>query len=73
MGIERLLGLIGTGSLPPCRLSDHHFVNFDAHVNPGLCGMVPTGARFAHGFNYANTGLGMPCPDELVNGWPDLS
>ena len=43
-------------------------VSFSAHANPGLCGMVPLGVRFGHGFNFYNTGLGMPCPDELANG-----
>lgn len=37
------------------------------------CGMVPVGLRFAHGFNYANSGLGLPCPEEAANGWVDLS
>jgi hypothetical protein len=35
--------------------------------------MVPVGLRFAHGFNYANSGLGLPCPEEAANGWVDLS
>ena len=37
------------------------------------CGMVPVGVRFAHGFNPHNTRLGLPCADELANGWLDLS
>lgn len=37
------------------------------------CGMVPVGLRFAHGFNPRMTGLGLPCPDEVANGWQDLS
>ncbi|GLC76506.1 hypothetical protein PLESTF_001790200 [Pleodorina starrii] len=31
------------------------------HNNPGLCGMVPAGIRFAHGFNPYGTRLGQPC------------
>jgi hypothetical protein len=49
-------------------LAQHRMVSFSAHANPGLCGMVPLGVRFGHGFNFYNTGLGMPCPDELANG-----
>ncbi|KXZ47995.1 hypothetical protein GPECTOR_31g358 [Gonium pectorale] len=29
--------------------------------NPRLCGMVPAGIRFAHGYNPYNTRLGQPC------------
>jgi len=49
-------------------LKDHSFTNFAAMFNPKLCGMVPIGARYAHGFNYYQTGLGLPCPDEIENG-----
>ena len=38
-----------------------------------LCGMVPMGVRFAHGFNHYATRLGLPCPEELEEGWQDLS
>ncbi|PNH00488.1 hypothetical protein TSOC_013688 [Tetrabaena socialis] len=31
------------------------------HNNPRLCGMVPTGIRFANGYNPAGTRLGQPC------------
>ena len=34
---------------------------------------IPVGARFAHGFNPYNTRLGLPCPEEVQNGWVDLS
>ena len=37
------------------------------------CGMVPVGLRFAHGFNPYNTGLGLPCPEEVTRGWVDLT
>lgn len=53
-------------------LSDHRLVNFDVAQNPKLCGMVPVGIRFAHGFNPYQTGLGLPCPTEIESGWPDL-
>lgn len=49
-------------------LKDHSFANFAAQINPKLCGMVPIGLRYAHGFNYHQTGLGLPCPDEIQNG-----
>lgn len=42
-------------------LSGHSFVDVSVHNNPKLCGMVPVGVRFAHGFNYYNTKLGVPC------------
>ncbi len=54
------------GDLYP--LAKHQLISFTGHNNPKLCGMVPVGVRFAHGFNYYNTGLGMPCPDEIANG-----
>ncbi len=41
--------------------------------NPGLGGMIPVGVRFAHYFDPAGTQLGLPCPDEVENGWQDLS
>jgi len=31
------------------------------HDNPGLCGMVPAGVRYAAGYNPAGTRLGQPC------------
>lgn len=49
-------------------LKDHSFSNFAAQINPKLCGMVPLGLRYAHGFDYYKTGLGLPCPDEIENG-----
>ncbi|PRW34079.1 glycoside hydrolase isoform A [Chlorella sorokiniana] len=47
-------------------LAEHSFVSFNAADNRKLCGMVPVGLRFAHGFNPFNTGLGLPCPEELL-------
>jgi hypothetical protein len=52
------------GNLYP--LSKHRMVSFTAHNNPNLCGMVPVGVRFAHGFNYWQTNLGLPCPGETA-------
>jgi len=49
-------------------LKDHSLSNFSPQYNPKLCGMVPIGLRYAHGFNYHDTGLGLPCPDEIENG-----
>jgi hypothetical protein len=49
-------------------LKGHSFVSFTAHGNAGLCGMVPLGTRYAHGFSFWDTGLGLPCPGELENG-----
>ncbi|KAH7623845.1 hypothetical protein Ndes2526B_g01091 [Nannochloris sp. 'desiccata'] len=54
------------GDLYP--LAKHQMISFLGHNNPKLCGMVPVGVRFAHGFNFYNTGLGMPCPEEIANG-----
>ncbi|KAG7668190.1 hypothetical protein KSW81_002089 [Nannochloris sp. 'desiccata'] len=54
------------GDLYP--LAKHQMISFLGHNNPKLCGMVPVGARFAHGFIFYNTGLGMPCPEEIANG-----
>jgi hypothetical protein len=54
------------GNLYP--LKNHKLTSVTFHNNPELCGMVPVGVRFARGFNYHNTRLGLPCPDELENG-----
>jgi hypothetical protein len=45
-------------------LSEHQFANIGVNNNTQLCGMVPLGIRYAHGFNYHGTRLGLPCPDE---------
>ena len=50
-------------------LYDVNLINTEFRNNPKLCGMVPIGVRFAHGFNYAGNSLGVPCPDEIENGW----
>lgn len=51
-------------------LSDHRLISFDGGVNnPKLCGMVPVGVRFAHGFNLQGTSLGLPCPEDITSGW----
>jgi hypothetical protein len=49
-------------------LKDHSLSNFSPQFNPKLCGMVPIGLRYAHGFNYHDTNLGLPCQDEIENG-----
>lgn len=51
-------------------LAGHSLINVGTANNPRLCGMVPAGVRFAHGFNFHNTRLGLPCPGEV---WTDLS
>jgi hypothetical protein len=48
-------------------LKDHQFANIGVNNNEKLCGMVPLGVRYAHGFNYHGTRLGLPCPDEDVS------
>ena len=47
-------------------LKDHQFANIGVNNNDKLCGMVPLGIRYAHGFNYHGTQLGLPCPGEDV-------
>lgn len=49
-------------------LANHTFSSFTVHNNPKLCGMVPIGVRYAHGFNFYNTKLGVPCEDEIAHG-----
>ncbi|KAL4436980.1 hypothetical protein ABPG75_004119 [Micractinium tetrahymenae] len=60
-----------SGSLYP--LTKHSLVNVGTDSNPKLCGMVPVGVRFVHGFNPYQTRLGLPCSEELAGGWTDLS
>lgn len=57
------------GNLSP--LAQHSFINVGTDSNPQLCGMVPVGVRFAHGFNPYQTRLGLPC--DAASGWTDLS
>lgn len=47
------------GDLKP--LANHRLTSFEARENPKLCGLVPVGVRFASGFNYYGTKLGVPC------------
>lgn len=49
-------------------LAKHRMIAFTSKSNQRLCGMVPVNVRFAHGLNFYNTGLGMPCPEEISNG-----
>ena len=51
-------------------LANHKLINAGT-ADTQLCGMVPVGVRFAHGFNPHNTGLGLPCPEELQQGWQE--
>lgn len=48
-----------TGDLRPLR--GMRLFTVTVHENPGLCGMVPAGVRWAAGFNPAGTRLGQPC------------
>ncbi|KAL6766780.1 hypothetical protein ACKKBG_A37330 [Auxenochlorella protothecoides x Auxenochlorella symbiontica] len=39
---------------------------------PKMCGMIPVGIQFANGYDIGGSpGLGLPCPDEVANGWPN--
>jgi len=42
-------------------LANHRLTSFEARENPKLCGLVPVGVRYASGFNYYGTQLGVPC------------
>ena len=42
-------------------LANHRLTSFEARENPKLCGLVPVGVRYASGFNYYGTKLGVPC------------
>lgn len=42
-------------------LAEARLMLVSVNDNPGLCGMVPAGVRFARGYNPANTRLGQPC------------
>eukprot|EP00887_Chlorella_sp_A99_P004864 scaffold4.g4864.t1 len=53
-------------------LSDASLINTGT-ANTRLCGMVPVGVRFAHGFNPYGTQLGLPCLEEVAGGWKDLT
>lgn len=38
---------------------------------PKMCGMIPEGILFANGYDIGGSpGLGLPCPDEVADGWP---
>lgn len=39
---------------------------------PNMCGMIPVGIMFANGYDIGGSpGLGLPCADEVANGWPN--
>ncbi len=69
--LQRLCRCAGSPA-PSCRVASYHF-HLPAPPFPMQCGMVPVGARFAHGFNPHNTGLGLPCPQEVAAGWVDMT
>jgi hypothetical protein len=48
-----------TGDLRPLR--GVRLFTVTVHDNPGLCGMVPAGVRYAAGYNPEGTRLGQPC------------
>jgi hypothetical protein len=48
-----------TGDLKP--LANVRLFTATVHDNPGLCGMVPAGVRYAAGFDAKGTRLGQPC------------
>ncbi|KAL4421364.1 hypothetical protein ABPG75_010655 [Micractinium tetrahymenae] len=48
--------------------------NTNVTLLPHMCGMVPSGILFATGYDaYGSPGLGLPCPEELAGGWPDVA
>ncbi len=51
-------------------LANHRLINTGT-ANTKLCGMPPVGVRFAHGFDFHNNGMGLPCPWELEQGWQE--
>ena len=48
-----------------CGAAGTELLQSELSGNTKLCGMVPQGVRFSHGFNPYNTGLGKPCPGAL--------
>lgn len=42
-------------------LANHRLTSFEGRENPRLCGLVPVGVRWASGFNFYGTNLGVPC------------
>ena len=58
-----------TGNLYP--FAETQLLNTNVTFLPQMCGMVPVGMMFGSGFDLIGSpGLGLPCPDEVANGWP---
>ena len=59
-----------SGNLYP--FSDTQLLNVNITYLPQMCGMVPVGLMFASGYDLIGSqGLGLPCPDEVAQGWPE--
>jgi len=57
------------GTLYP--FAETQLLNVNVTFLPGMCGMIPVGMAFASGFDLTGSpALGLPCPDEVANGWP---
>lgn len=64
-------GNLFEGNLYP--FADAQPQNTNVTYLPHMCGMVPVGVLFGAGYDaYNSPGLGLPCPDEVANGWPDV-
>jgi hypothetical protein len=64
-------GNLFSGNLYP--FADAQPQNTNVTYLPHACGMVPNGLLFAPGYDTVGSpGLGLPCPDELANGWPNV-
>jgi hypothetical protein len=58
-----------TGNLYP--FAETRLLNTNLTYLPQMCGMVPVGMMFSSNFDLIGSpGLGLPCPDEVANGWP---
>ena len=59
-----------SGPLYP--FAETQLLNTNVTYLPNMCGMVPVSIMFASGFDLIGSpGLGLPCPDEVANGWPE--
>lgn len=59
-----------SGNLYP--FSEAQLLNVNITYLPKMCGMIPVGLMFASGYDIIGSpGLGLPCPDEVANGWPE--
>lgn len=65
-----LLSLLHTGDL--YNFAEVSLQNGNITYLPKMCGMIPVGIQFANGYDIGGSpGLGLPCPDEVANGWPN--